>query len=155
MSKYITDIYSDKIYHWLMFMKHNNLGFFSLDSLNKPPHEVNVKDEQEAIDCYIDINDQIIASFGIEESFQAQKKAEEEIANLKLDYIINGNKTRRTEWRIKEAEMFSPDDHNKKQYDLEKEIEIVSKALGNGIINIKKETIHQYLIGKNSLKNGK
>ena len=51
--------------------------------------------------------------------------------------------------------MFSPDDHNKKQYDLEKEIEIVSKALGNGIINIKKETIHQYLIGKNSLKNGK
>ena len=155
MSKYITDIYSAPSYHWLMFLKYNDLGFLKKESLNIPPHKTIKDNSQDAVDCYIDINDQIISSFGIEESFQAQKKAEEEIAKLKLDYIINGNKTRRTEWRIKEAEMFSPDDHNKKQYDLEKEIEIVSKALGNGIINIKKETIHQYLIGKNSLKNGK
>ena len=25
--KYINDIYTDKAFHWLQFLKHNNLGF--------------------------------------------------------------------------------------------------------------------------------
>jgi hypothetical protein len=152
---YINDIYSNKAFHWLMFLKYNNLGFLKLESLNKPPHKVDSDNSEESIEAYRDINDQIINCFGIEESFEAQKKAEEDIAKLKLDFIINGNKMKRTEWRLKEAELQTPEDHNKKQYDLEKEIEIVSKSVGSGIIDIKKHTIHQYLIAKNSLKNGK
>ena len=153
--KYIDDIYTAKAFHWLQFLKHNNLGFLKTESLNLPPHKVKQDNSETSIEAYRDINDQIINSFGIEESFEAQKKAEEEIAILKLDFIINGNKMKRTQWRIKEAELQTPEQHNKKQNDLEKEIEIVSKSVGSGIIDIKKYTIHQYLIAKNSLKNGK
>ena len=45
-----------------------------------------------------------------------------DIALLKLGFIINGNKMKRTEWRIKELEIQTPEEHNKHQSDLSKEI---------------------------------
>ena len=154
MSLYIDDIYTAKIYHWLLFLRNNNLGFLTKKSINIAPHKVKQDDSFEAVDAYHEINDQVISSFGIEESFLAQKKKEEEIAILKLDYIINGKKQKRTQWKIKELDLQSPEEYNNVQYDIEKEIEIVSKSIGVGIINIKDYTIHQYLIAKKSLRNG-
>tara|TARA_R110002020_G_scaffold319338_3_gene535236 strand:- start:1138 stop:1602 length:465 start_codon:yes stop_codon:yes gene_type:complete len=153
--KYINDIYTDKAFHWLQFLKHNNLGFLRKESLNLPPHKVEQDESEEAIQTYIDINDQVISIFGIEESFLTQQEKKQDIALLKLDFIINGNKMKRTEWRIKELEIQTPEQHNKTQHDLEKEIELVSKSVGNGIIDIKNYSIHQYLIAKKSLSNGK
>tara|TARA_R110001592_G_scaffold291203_1_gene560565 strand:+ start:78 stop:542 length:465 start_codon:yes stop_codon:yes gene_type:complete len=154
MSKYITDIYSDKIYHWLMFLKYNNLSFLKKESLNIPPHKVEHDNSEECVNTYHEINDQIIQEFGIEESFLAQKSKEMDIAMLKLDFIINGNKQKRTEWRIKEAEMVNPEEHNKNQTELSKEVAIVSRNIGVGMIDIKKYTIHQYMNSKNSINNG-
>ena len=54
MSKYITDIYSAPAYHWLMFLKYNDLGFLKKESLNIPPHKTIKDNSQDAIDCYIE-----------------------------------------------------------------------------------------------------
>ena len=145
---YITDIYSDKAFHWLQFLKHNNLGFLRLDALNKPPHKVEQDNTLEAVNCYHDINDQVIQEFGIEESFIAQQDKKQDIAILKLDFIINGNKMKRTEYRLKELEIKTPEEHNKDQMELSDEIRIVSKNLGTGIIDIKDYSIFQYLTAK-------
>ena len=147
--KYINDIYSAKVFHWLMFLKNNNLGFLRSDSINKPPHKIDQDDSIEAVNAYHEINDQVIQSFGIEESFLAQKNKEQDIAMLKLDFIINGGRQKRTMWRIKELEIQTPDEHNKAKHDIENEIRIVSQNIGVGIINIKEYSIHQYLLAKN------
>ena len=147
--KYINDIYSAKVFHWLMFLKNNNLGFLRSDSINKPPHKIDQDDSIEAVNAYHEINDQVIQSFGIEESFLAQKNKEQDIAMLKLDFIINGGKQKRTMWRIKELEIQTPEEHNKAKHDIENEIRIVSQNIGVGIINIKEYSIHQYLLAKN------
>jgi len=147
--KYINDIYSAKVFHWLMFLKNNNLGFLRSDSINKPPHKIDQDDSIEAVNAYHEINDQVIQSFGIEESFLSQKDKEQDIAMLKLDFIINGGKQKRTMWRIKELEIQTPEEHNKAKHDIENEIRIVSQNIGVGIINIKEYSIHQYLLAKN------
>lgn len=147
--KYINDIYSAKVFHWLMFLKNNNLGFLRSDSINKPPHKIDQDDSIEAVNAYHEINDQVIQSFGIEESFLSQKDKEQDIAMLKLDFIINGGRQKRTMWRIKELEIQTPEEHNKIKYDIENEIRIVSQNIGVGIINIKEYSIHQYLLAKN------
>jgi hypothetical protein len=102
------------------------------------------------VDCYHDINDQVIQEFGIEESFIAQQDKKQDIALLKLDFIINGNKMKRTEWRIKELDIKPPEEHNKDQSELSDEIRIVSKNIGTGIIDIKDYSIFQYLTAKKS-----
>jgi hypothetical protein len=150
MSKYITDIYTNKAFHWLQFLKHNNLGFLRLDALNRPPHKVEQDNSEDAIECYYDINDQVIQEFGVDESFEEQQNKKQEIAILKLDFIINGNKMKRTEWKIKELEIKTPEEHNKDQSDLSNEIRIVSMNIGSGIIDIKDYSIFQYLTAKKS-----
>lgn len=147
--KYIDDIFSAQSYHWLMFLKYNNLGFLRKESLNIAPHKVEHDESIEVVEAYHDINDQIIQEFGVNESFLAHKDKQKEIALLKLSFIINGNKMNRTFWRIKEAEMQTPEEHNKHQSDLSKEILIVSKNINVGMIDIKQFTIHQYLTAKN------
>jgi len=152
--KYINDIYSAKVFHWLQFLKYNNLGFLSLNSLNVPPHKVESDNSLEGIDSYHEINDQIINEFGIEESFLTLKQQEQDIAILKLDFIINGKRSKRTEWRIKEAEMATPEQHNNIQLDISKEVSDISRALKIGIIDIKEYTIFQYLTAKKTLSHG-
>jgi len=152
--QFINDIYSAPAYHWLMFLKHNNLGFLNKKSINIAPHKVDSDNTEKAVDCYHEINNQIINEFGIEESFLAQKDKEQDIALLKLDFIINGNKMKRTEWRIKEAEIETPEQHNNTQMELSKEIALISKGIGVGIIDIKDYSIFQYLTAKKSLTNG-
>jgi hypothetical protein len=152
--KYINDIYSAKVFHWLQFLKYNNLGFLSLNSLNVPPHKVESDNSLEGIDSYHEINDQIINEFGIEESFLTLKQQEQDIAILKLDFIINGKRSKRTEWRIKEAEMGTPEQHNSIQLDISKEVSDISRALKIGIIDIKEYTIFQYLTAKKTLSHG-
>ena len=152
--KYINDIYSAKVFHWLQFLKYNNLGFLSLNSLNVPPHKVESDNSLEGIDSYHEINDQIINEFGIEESFLTLKQQEQDIAILKLDFIIEGNRSKRTEWRIKEAEIETPEQHNNIQLDIAKEVSDISRALKVGIIDIKEYTIFQYLTAKKTLSNG-
>jgi len=152
--KYINDIYSAKVFHWLQFLKYNNLGFLSLNSLNVPPHKVKSDNSLEGIDSYHEINDQIINEFGIEESFLTLKQQEQDIAILKLDFIINGKRSKRTEWRIKEAEMATPEQHNNIQLDISKEVSDISRALKIGIIDIKEYTIFQYLTAKKTLSHG-
>ena len=147
--KYINDIYTDKAFHWLQFLKHNNLGFLRKDSLNVPPHKVEQDESIEVVEAYHDINDQIIQEFGVNESFLAHKDKQKDIALLKLSFIINGDKMKRTFWRIKEAEIATPEEHNKHQSDLSKEILAVSKNINVGMIDIKQFTIHQYLTAKN------
>ena len=107
-----------------------------------------------AVETYHDINDQVIQEFGIEESFLVQKDKEQDIAMLKLEFVINGNKQKRTMWRLKEAEIQTPEQHNQTQLELSKEIAIISKHIGAGIIDIKDYTIHQYLTAKRSVTNG-
>ena len=152
MAKYITDIYSDKVFHWLMFLKHNNLGFLRKESLNIAPHKVEQDESKESVESYHEINDQIIQEFGMEESFLAHKQLQEEIALLKLGFIINGNKMNRTFWRIKEMEIKSPEDSEQSMSDLSKEIAIISKHIGVGIIDIKEYSIFQYLTAKTSTR---
>jgi hypothetical protein len=137
-----------------MFLKYNNLGFFNKKSINIAPHNVLQDDSITAVNCYHEINDQVINEFGIEESFLVQKDKEQDIAMLKLEFIINGNKMKRTEWRIKEAEIETPEQHNNKQMELSKELAIISKGIGVGIIDIKQYSIFQYLTAKKSLTNG-
>jgi hypothetical protein len=148
--KYINDIYSAKAFHWLQFIQHNNLGFFSVKSLNKPPHEVEQDNSEQAFEAYHNINNQIIKEFGLNESFLELQKQKEAVAMLQLDFVISGNKMKRTEYRIKELEIQTPEQHNKDQNSLSKELSIVSNKLGIPPINIKDWTIHQYLLGKNS-----
>jgi len=157
MSDYIKDIYSDKAYNWLMFIKHNNLGFLRKDSLLISPNKVEQDQSEEALDSYQEVNDQIIGEFGFQESFMAQKELQQDIAFLKLDYIINDNKMKRTEWRIKEAQLNSEKEQQDQGEDmsLSKEVAIVSQILGVGIIDIKDYSIFQYLTAKNSSSNGK
>ena len=150
MSDYITDIYTNKIFHWVMFLKHNNLGFLRLDSLNIPPHKVDQDNSGEAIEAYHNINDQVIKEFGIEESFTDKQNKEEYIALLKLDFIISGKKSLRTSWRIRELDLIPVKEGSVPQMEMSEEIRIVSKNLGIPPINIKEFTIHQYLMSNRS-----
>lgn len=152
--KYINDIYSAKVFHWLQFLKYNNLGFLHLKALNTPPHKVEPDNSLEGIESYHEINEQIIKEFGIEESFLTLKQQEQDIAILKLDFIIDGNRSKRTEWRIKEAEIETPEQHSNIQLDIAKEVSDISRALKVGIIDIKEYTIFQYLTAKKTLSNG-
>ena len=153
MEDYIQDIYSDKAYHWLMFLKHNKLGFLRSDSIKLPPSKVEQDDSEDAIAAYENVNDQIIEEFGMNESFLAQKEIQKDIALLKLDYVMNGNKMKRTEWKIKEAQVEGEREQSV-EMSLTKEIGMVSKNLGVGIIDIKEYSIFQYLTAKNSINNG-
>jgi hypothetical protein len=152
--KYINDIYTNKAFHWLQFLRYNNLGFLNTCSLNAPPHKVKEDNTPEAIEAYHDINEQIIREFGIEESFLALKDKEQDIAILKLDFIIKGNKQKRTQWRIKELELQSPEEHNNIQLDISKEVSDISKNLRIGIIDIKEYSIFQYLTAKKTVTHG-
>ena len=148
--KYINDIYSAKAFHWLQFLKNNNLGFFSVESLNRPPHEIEQDNTDDAFEAYHNINDQIIKEFGIKESFLEMQKKKEAIAILMLDFVLSGNKQKRTEWRLKQQDMQTPEEHNQDQYSLSKEVKAVSMNIGTGIIDIKQYSIFQYLTAKNS-----
>jgi hypothetical protein len=147
MQLFIDDIYTAPIYHWLMFLRYNNLSFMLKDSINKIPSKLEPTFSPKSVTAYHNINDQIISEFGFNESFLAHKETEKEIALLKLDYIINGNKLNRTLWRLKEEGIRKPD--NQEINDFNKEILAVSKNINLGMIDIKKFTIHQYLTAKN------
>lgn len=150
MSGYIADIYSNKIFHWMMFIKYNNLGFLRLESLNLQPHKVEQDNSEDAKEAYHNINDQVIQEFGIEESFIDNQRKKEDIALLKLNFIISGKKSLRTAWRIKELDLIPIKEGDDIQMDLSEEIMRVSKNIGVPPINIKEFTIHQYLMSKKS-----
>ena len=150
--KYIDDIYTDKAFHWLMFLKHKN-GYY----LRKEALDSDIKEDAttEAFDAYCRINDQIIKEFGKDESFISHLENEQKIALLKLDYIINKKVFSQTLYEIEEAKRDqNTTDKDDKPFDINKEIGILSKFLGGGIINIKEYTIHQYLTAKKLLKDG-
>lgn len=151
MSKYIEDIYDDKAFHWLMFMKTKNGFYLQKKSIKGQEQEDN---SSEAFNCYCKINDQIIDCFGTDESFLTHIENEEKIALLKLDYIITGNGFSQTLYEIEEAKKEGKKLDDKIEYDINKEIGILSQAMGGGIINIKDISIHQYLTAKTVLKNG-
>ena len=136
-----------------MFRKHNNLGFMKSNSINKIPSKVESDPTKEAIESYHGIYDQILDEFSVDESLEKQRKFDEDIAMLKLDFIISGNKMKRTLFRLKEAEQPKIEGSDVK-YDFSKEIGLVSKSMGSGIIDIKNTTIHQYHTALNLLKNG-
>lgn len=153
MIKYINDIYSAPAYHWLMFMKYNNLGFFASDSINVSPKKVNKDIEngniKDLLGAYHEINDQIIDEFGLNKSFDIQMNLKQEIAMLKLRFIISEQAQRRTEYRLKEVELTPTKESDKDKMTLSKEILLVSKQLGIGVIDIKDYSIFQYLTAKN------
>ena len=146
--KYINDIYTDKAYHWLFFLKENNLSFLRLDALSAPPNEVKQEVGEKALDAYHNINNQIIQSFGIDESFIIRQRLKRDIAKLKLKFIIKGDRSKRTEYRIKEAELEPVQETQSNTSDLSDEISLVSKNLGVAPINIKEYSIHQYLMAR-------
>ena len=86
---------------------------------------------------------------------QTMSSEEEElkIALLKLEFIITGNKIKKTQYMLKEAKKKPKDDFDD-DFDYIKELGYISKNLGGGILDIKKTTIHQYLTAKEALKNG-
>ena len=151
MNKYIEDIYDAKAFHWLMFMKTKNGFYLQKKAIKGKEQEDN---STEAFECYCKINDQIIDCFGTDESFLTYIQNEEKIALLKLDYIITGNGFSQTLYEIEEAKKEDGQGADQIEYDINKEIGILSKALGGGIINIKDVTIHQYLTAKILVKNG-
>ena len=134
-------------------MKYNNLGFFASDSINVSPKKVgkDIKEEDigDLLDAYHEINDQIIEEFGLNKSFDEQMNMKQDIALLKLRFIISEQAQRRTEYRIKESEMATPVQSDKDKMTLSKEILLVSKQLGIGVIDIKDYSIFQYLTAKN------
>jgi hypothetical protein len=149
--KYIDDIYEDKAYHWLMFLKTKN-GFY----LQKKGIKGQGEDtSEEAFECYCKINDQITQEFGTDESFLTYLKNEEKIALLKLDFIIKKDPFKQTLYEVEEAKKKqSEEGKDSSDFDLNKEIGIISKFMGGGVIDIKTVTIHQYLTAKTLLKNG-
>ena len=151
---YVDDIYSDCAYHWLMFLKHKDGYYLRKEAKDKKKYEDDVS--QEAFKSYCNINDQIIKEFGKDESFITRLETEEKIAMLKLDYIINKNGFSQTLYELEEVKNkeIKEAENNGDEFDLNKEIGIISKYLGGGIINIKEVTIHQYLTAKQLLKNG-
>jgi hypothetical protein len=151
MNKYIEDIYDAKAFHWLMFMKTKNGFYLQKKAIKGKEQEDN---STEAFECYCKINDQIIDCFGTDESFLTYIQNEEKIALLKLDYIISGNGFSQTLYEIEEAKKEGKESGEKIEYDINKEIGILSQAMGGGIINIKDISIHQYLTAKTVLKNG-
>lgn len=146
--KYINDIYTDKAYHWLFFLKENNLSFLRLDALKIPASELEQDGSDKAMEAYHNINDQIIQSFGIEKSFLIKQELKRDIAKLKLRFIIKEDKSKRTEYRIREAELDPVSETKVNDSDLSDEISLVSKNLGIAPINIKEYTIHQYLMAR-------
>jgi hypothetical protein len=149
---YINDIYEAPVYHWIMFIKNNNLAFLQKDAINKPVNQIGVDITEESFESYHSIRDQIISEFGTDESLDRDRELDEEIALLKLDFIISKDRFKQTMYQLKEAAKKHKEEY--KPYDFNKEIGIVSKGVGGGIIDIKKTTIHQYYIAKNNLKNG-
>jgi hypothetical protein len=152
VNKYISDIYEDKAYHWLMFMKTKNGFYLRKEALKISEGEDN---SDKAFTCYCKINDQVIKDFGQDESFLKYIENEEKIAFLKLDYIINKNGFSQTLYEIEEQKKQErAGDVDEKDFDLNKEIGYISKYIGGGILNIKEITIHQYLTAKTVMKNG-
>lgn len=149
-SNYIKDIYEDKVFHWIKFLETKNGYYLRKESLKG---EVKTDNSDNAFTAYCYINDQIIECFGKDESFLTYIDNEEKIALLKLDYIINKNGFSQTLYELEEAkkEGLKQDDP---EYDINKEIGIISQRMGGGVINIKDVTIHQYLTAKTLLKNG-
>lgn len=147
--KFIDDIYTDKAFHWLMFLKHKNGFYLRKESLAKKAINDN---SQEAFESYCNINDQIIENFGKDESFINHLETEEKIALLKLDFIINKNSFSQTLYEIEEVKN-KKEETQKIEYDINKEIGLISKYFGS-LINIKEVTIHQYLTAKQLLKDG-
>jgi len=149
--KYIDDIYTDKIYHWVMFLKHSNLGFLQKQSITKTPKKVKKDNSVEALNAYHEINDQLLNEFGVDEKYLQELETQKEIALDKLSFIIDNDKSKRTEWKIKEAQL--PEKEEKtKEYDFSKELGIISQSLGGQILDIKTTTIHQYYTAKHLLK---
>ena len=150
--KYIDDIYTDKAFHWLMFLDTNNLWYMTKKSLNKPVSKYN---QLEAYENYHKINDQIINCFGLDQSFKEAIELDMKIALLKLEYIETGNGIKQTLYEIEEAKKNKiPKKESSNKIDVNKEIGIISKYLGGGIIDIKNVTIHQYLTAKKLIKDG-
>lgn len=151
---YVKDIYSDAAYHWLMFLKHKNGFYLRREALNVLKGTDSSKG---AFEAYCSINDQIIAEFGKDESFINHLENEEKIALLKLDYIINNNVVSQTLYQIEELKKKEREQAAEvkfEDYDLNKEIGIISKYFGSMPVDIKKVTIHQYLTAKTTLKDG-
>ena len=115
--KYIDDIYSDPVYHWLMFLKYNNLAFLEKKSLNIPYNKVETNNTKESLECYHEIHDQILGIDGIDEGYLSDLEKEADIALLKLDFIITGNGAKRTEWRIREAQKEQKEDSKDRDWE--------------------------------------
>ena len=147
---YIDDIYSDKVYHWLQFMKTKNGFYLRKESLNQKEGEDN---SEGAFKAYCLINDQIIDCFGTDESFLKYIETEERIALLKLDFIINKKAFSQTLYEVEEMKK-KENEKEHIEYDINKEIGLISKFVGGGMINIKDFTIHQYLTAKTLMKDG-
>ncbi len=149
-TEYISDIYTDKVFHWLQFMKTKKGFYLRKESLNKKEVEDN---SEEAFKAYCLINDQIIDCFGTDESFLKYIETEERIAMLKLDFIINKKAFTQTLYEVEELKKREKEGEPI-EYDINKEVGLISKFVGGGIINIKETTIHQYLTAKTIMKNG-
>jgi hypothetical protein len=151
---YVNDIYTDAAYHWLMFLKHKNGFYLRREALTVKEGKDTSK---EALKAYYDINDQIIKEFGTDESFMNHLANEEQLAMLKLEYLINKNGYYQTLYQIEQAkkeEREKAQEGKFEDYDLNKEIGIISKYFGSMPVNIKEVTIHQYLTAKQTLKDG-
>ena len=98
-TKYIDDIYEDKAFHWLMFLKTKN-GFYLRKEGIKGQGE---DSSEEAFEAYCQINDQITREFGTDESFLTYIKNEEKIALLKLDFMIKKDAFKQTLYEVEEA----------------------------------------------------
>lgn len=148
---YINDIYEAPVYHWIMFIKNNNLAFLQKDAINKNKKDVVIEDYEEAEKAYFFIKDQITEEFGVDEKLEEERSKEEDIFNLKLEYIITGDRFKQTMYQLKEAARKPKEEGG---HDFNKEMMSISKSLGGNILDIKKTTIHQYYSAKNSLSNG-
>ena len=141
-SIYIKDIYSAPVFHWLMFQNKHDVRF--IEKLDPIQSEAEV---EELLQAYYNINDQVLSEFGINESYEAQIELKEQVALLKLEFIISEDRARRTEYKIKQLEINSSE-QAAVEMSVSAEVALVCKNANIPPINIKTTTIHQYLMMK-------
>ena len=153
---FIKDIYEDAAFHWLKFLETNDLWYMTKKSIKKDKEKYNIKKAEES---FHKINDSIINCFGLDESYRNMLDQDVEIALLKLQYIETGQGYYETLFQIEEAKKEErkkalDTNNDEKSYNVNKEIGIISKEFGGGVMDIKNITIHQYLTAKQNLKDG-
>ena len=147
------DIYTMPIYNWFKLLDTGNMGFLMVDSTMLPPKKVDNVESEELMELWHDLNNQFFEEFGQSQSSINILEKKRELGILKAKFITTQNKMNLTFIEIKENEIESLTPDNDSGFNYNKEVGILSKYMGT-MIDVKKTSVHQYNVVKETLKNG-